>query len=192
VVGEYQDANAVTHGFIYLDGQDTQFLTIGGVRDTVLDVNNYRQSVGVSVVGDQSEATVWQFTTPEQLQPLPNSTESAAFAINENSQIVGVSYAGQSKATLWNGVDAAPTDLTSLLPANSGWQLTSAQAINDRGQIVGMGSFKGVEEPFLMTPVGGNAIPLPSPLLIGLTTFPLAMLATRMFRDCVRRSKLES
>jgi uncharacterized membrane protein len=125
---------------------------------------------------------MWQFTDEEQLQPLPNSTESAAFAVNNNDQIVGVSYAGQSKATLWDGGDIAPTDLTSLLPRNSGWQLTSAQAINDRGQIVGIGNFKGVAEPYLLTPAGNNAVPLPSPLLIGATTLPLAFFAARIRR----------
>lgn len=175
VAGEYQDANALTHGFMYLDGVFTPLLSFGFVRDTVLGINRYWQGVGASVVGNQSQAAMWQFTDAEPLQPLPNSTESAAFAINENSQIVGVSFAGQSEATLWNGGNIPPTDLNSVIPANSGWQLTSAQAINDRGQIVGMGNLNGVTQPFLMTPVGSNAIPLPSSVLTGAITLPFAI-----------------
>jgi hypothetical protein len=42
------------------------------------------------------------------------------------------------------------TDLNSLLPANSGWQLEAAQAINDSGQIAGYGLINGETHAFLM------------------------------------------
>jgi hypothetical protein len=34
-------------------------------------------------------------------------------------------------------------DLNSAIPAHSGWELLVAQAINDRGQIVGVDAFEG-------------------------------------------------
>jgi uncharacterized membrane protein len=43
-------------------------------------------------------------------------------------------------------------DLNSLLPANSGWTLASATAINDRGEIVGRGVFHRDERGFLLIP----------------------------------------
>jgi hypothetical protein len=39
-------------------------------------------------------------------------------------------------------------DLTSLLPANSGWTLTTAAGINDLGEIVGTGIHQGQTLPF--------------------------------------------
>ena len=42
------------------------------------------------------------------------------------------------------------TDLNSLLPANSGWVLTTATAINNNNQIVGTGVVNGENHAFLM------------------------------------------
>jgi probable HAF family extracellular repeat protein len=43
-------------------------------------------------------------------------------------------------------------DLNNLIPANSGWFLQAANAINDKGQIVGEGTLNGQIEAFLLTP----------------------------------------
>jgi probable HAF family extracellular repeat protein len=43
-------------------------------------------------------------------------------------------------------------DLNNLIPANSGWLLQIANAINDQGQIVGQGTLNGQTEAFLLTP----------------------------------------
>jgi len=45
------------------------------------------------------------------------------------------------------------TDLNSLLPSGSGWDLLDAAAINNAGDIVGTGiNPDGVEHAFLLTP----------------------------------------
>ena len=43
-------------------------------------------------------------------------------------------------------------DLDSLVPAGSGWRLGVANAVNDRGEIVGMGVLRGEESGFLLMP----------------------------------------
>ena len=43
-----------------------------------------------------------------------------------------------------------------LVPANSGWSLQAAYAINQKGQIVGVGSVNNAFHGFLLTPVGGG------------------------------------
>jgi len=43
-------------------------------------------------------------------------------------------------------------NLNSLIPAKSGWTLWSAKAINAKGEIAGIGSYKGQEAAFLLTP----------------------------------------
>ncbi len=69
-------------------------------------------------------------------------------AINEAGVGVGVMYTDESRyyerAALYrNGVG---TDLNSLLPPDSGWTLTKANAINDVGQIAGVGRPAGAAE----------------------------------------------
>ena len=44
-------------------------------------------------------------------------------------------------------------DLNSLIPANSGWTLINANAINNVGQIMGYGSKNGHNHAFVLTPV---------------------------------------
>ncbi len=45
-------------------------------------------------------------------------------------------------------------DLNDLIATNSGWKLVEASAINDNGQIVGVGvNPSGGKEAFLLTPV---------------------------------------
>ena len=43
------------------------------------------------------------------------------------------------------------TNLNNLIPANTGWQLTEARAINDNGEIVGYGTVSGRTHGFLLS-----------------------------------------
>jgi probable HAF family extracellular repeat protein len=47
-------------------------------------------------------------------------------------------------------------DLNSLIPANSGWTLIEANAINTSGQIVGYGNHNGFNHAFLLTPINSS------------------------------------
>ena len=86
---------------------------------------------------------------------------SVANDINDSDLIVGNSQrtAGSAAiATLWeNGV---PIDLNIFLPSGSGWVLTSAEGINDQGDIVGFGTFGGSTRAFLLhsVPEPGSAV----------------------------------
>lgn len=76
-----------------------------------------------------------------------------AWALNNNNEVVGNGYAGdQFVAFLWNEQEGI-LDLNTLIPANSGWQLSGAFGVNDRGQIVGDGTFNGKPAAFLLNPV---------------------------------------
>jgi hypothetical protein len=54
-------------------------------------------------------------------------------------------------AVLWNAGATTPTNLGGVLLAGSGWVLGIAYAINDAGQLVGVGSINGAHHGFRLT-----------------------------------------
>ena len=83
------------------------------------------------------------------LGTLPGTNQSIAYGINSQGQIVGISQntnGSNEHAFLVSG--GTMQDLNSLINRSSGWTLYQANAINDFGQIVGMGNNGG----FLLTP----------------------------------------
>lgn len=81
----------------------------------------------------------------------PGNADAGASGLNDAGQAVGYfQTSGANRACLWQG-DAC-LDLNTLIAPGSGWILTYAAAINDRGQIVGEGQRNGVKHGFLLTP----------------------------------------
>ena len=74
-------------------------------------------------------------------------------ALNECDVVVGGygPVAEDYHAFVWSQAQGF-RDLDSFLPADSGWKLRSATAINDRGEIVGSGKWHGAERGFLLIP----------------------------------------
>lgn len=92
--------------------------------------------------------------------------------INDLDQVVGGS-------SLFAG--GAVIDLNTLLDPTSGWAIGSTFDINNRGQIVGVGTLNGVEHGFIMTPV-----PVPAAVwLFGSGIVGLAGLARRKMNPTV-------
>lgn len=104
-------------------------------------------------------------TEPVFLDPLPADPEvpgdtedlyTRARDIDESGVVVGWSRNGaiggqeqQNTAVLWE--NGQVKDLNDLIPADSGWHLLDAYAINERGQIVGSGFLNGQLRAFLLT-----------------------------------------
>lgn len=101
--------------------------------------------------------------------------DSEGYGVNNAGEVVGYSeMAGNTidHAFLYTG--GSMQDLNSFIDPNSGWMLTSAQDINDAGQIIGLGTLNGVSnQPFLLTPT-----PEPETCAIGLIA-SLALLHQR-------------
>jgi probable HAF family extracellular repeat protein len=81
---------------------------------------------------------------------------SYAIAINNNNVVVGGSFVDGNNdvyhAFVSNG--GSMVDLNSLLDASGdGWTLIEARAINDAGQIAGIGRFNGANHAFLLNPL---------------------------------------
>jgi len=116
-------------------------------------------------------------------------TSSYASDINNSGAVTGYSFVPDepnSHAFLYdNGV---LIDLNSLIPANSGWELLSALAINDAGQIAGTGLYRGQSHAFRLDPanvsVEGGVLPasIPEPGTLGLMLIGFTLAAWRTRR----------
>ena len=78
---------------------------------------------------------------------------NSAQALNDCDVVVGA-YGPDSehyRAFLWSGTQGY-RDLNSFVPGDSGWELQSAAAINNRGEIVGSGELHGDDRGFVLIP----------------------------------------
>ncbi len=98
-------------------------------------------------IRDVAAAFLWRGGKMMALPILPGRKNCEAFAINDSSTIAG---SCDSRAVVWSR--GKIVDLNTCLPPASGWVLEEAQAINNRGQIVGTGKLNGQEHLFLLTP----------------------------------------
>ena len=73
-------------------------------------------------------------------------------AISNNGVVVGDCH-GQQHAFRWTEAEGM-IDLNTLLPPNSGWVLTGANDVNDKGQITGFGFHNGAGRAFRLNPPG--------------------------------------
>jgi probable HAF family extracellular repeat protein len=128
----------------------------GGTFSSASAINDLGQAAGYSNCGTGCDhAVLWNKAKGSMLDLglLAGGVESYAEGINNAGQVVGVVYYGPNRfhPFIWSP-STGMLDLNSLIPANSGWLLQFAQAINDKGQIVGQGTLNGQAEAFLLTP----------------------------------------
>lgn len=151
--------------FIWRDGVTRDLGTLPGhASSAARAINALGQIAGESVAaegeagsvaadGPPRRAVLWENGVIRDLGTLPGDRSSRARGINGSAQVVGDSTPEGglvSRAVVWqNGV---AYDLNALVPADSGWLLTSAAAINDAGEIAGTGLRHGRRRAFLLTP----------------------------------------
>jgi len=118
--------------------------SLGGLTgNEALFINNSGQAVGVSdLAGDTtSHGFLWTKATGMQdLGTYPGDIGSAAISINDQGVIAGLSVIdanGDSRAVVWN--NGVLTDLNTLVQANPPLYLITACAINNKGEISGLG-----------------------------------------------------
>jgi probable HAF family extracellular repeat protein len=148
-----------SHGFRWNGStmKDLGVLT-GGLTSIANGINTAGVVVGQSdggATGGSWHAVLWSAANKIQdLGVLPGGTYSVAFGINDSGVVVGYGniFTNAPHAMVWTAAEGMK-DLNFLIPANSGWVLINANAINNVGQITGYGSIGGHNRAFLLTPV---------------------------------------
>jgi probable HAF family extracellular repeat protein len=181
VVGYATNIAELPRAFLYSGTGPMQDLgTLGGATSFARDINHLGHVIGTPALSDgTSHAFLWTGSGPMQdlgIAGIPT-------AINNSGQIVGSSsVAGSQHAFVYLG-NGPMQDLNGLIDPASGWTLSAAIDINDRGQIVGEGiSPSGETHAFLLNPV-----PEPSSLII-FATGGIVLAGWRRRRKRERRS----
>jgi probable HAF family extracellular repeat protein len=121
--------------------------TLGGPDSYAFGINNTGQVVGYSYdAPGYVKAFLWTSEAGMKNLGTLGSDSSYAFGVNDAGQVVG--YDRLMGAFLYSG--GTMVNLNTLLPANSGWQLSAAYAINNSGQIAGSGYINGQQHAFLL------------------------------------------
>jgi probable HAF family extracellular repeat protein len=140
------------YAFLWKDGGMTNIDNRGVFTSSAAAINDSGQVISNYVIdshGSTFEPFLWTPDVPNGttgtavgLGFLPDDSSATAYAINSSGEVVGYSR-GVSPQRAFLYRNGTMTDLNTLLPPNSGWQLQAATAINDSEQIVGYGLLNG-------------------------------------------------
>lgn len=153
VVGMSFNAAGAPRAALWMAGVPYDLGTLGGAKSHAYDINDAGDVVGVAdTAAGSSHAFLFtvdgagNVTSRTDIGVL-GGDNAAAYAVNASGAVVGTS---SDNAFLWNA--GGLTDLNTLVPTGSGWELRTAWAINDQGQIAGSGLHNGQPRAFLLTP----------------------------------------
>jgi probable HAF family extracellular repeat protein len=141
--------------FLYSGGKMIDLGDIGGGVSQGFAINSLGQVTGDSLTAAGNfHAFLYSAGQIMDLGTLGGS-ESVGVGINASGQVVGSAQAADGHfAPFLYTVNAGMVDLNTLIPSGSGWTIFFPRAINDAGQITGIGSNPdGLNHAFLLTPV---------------------------------------
>lgn len=163
-VGSAVTSGGQTHAFRTVANQDIDPSSddlgtfTSGTYSTAYAINDFGEVAGVARKSDSSyrafvTAAFGSITDSGDLGSLAGNY-SVAYAINNAAQVVGTSKINSSayRAFLFQPGWSAMANLEDLITSGTGWELNSAEAINDKGQIAGWGRLNGLPRAFLLDP----------------------------------------
>jgi len=165
VVGSLRDAGGEHVPASWREGQVVMPLGSVGQRGVAMALNDKEVVVGWSSDKEGGEhGFLHSAGKMVPLRGLHAGYDSLASDINQQGAVVGLGYlpgdnwdgsgrynAYNRHAVLWSGT--VPLDLNDAIDAASGWLLQEAAAINEHGQIAGIGLHGGQRSAYLLTPI---------------------------------------
>jgi probable HAF family extracellular repeat protein len=137
------------HAFLWSGGEVHDLGTLGGTRSRPLGLSEDGHVAGASLTTNDEtiHAVLWRNLKIKDLGTVAGDACSFAWGLNSKDQVVGISLPepcdfSVARAFLWE--NGSMVDLNALIPPNSGLQLVYAEAINDAGEIVGIGVPAGI------------------------------------------------
>ena len=161
IAGTSFTSSGPDRAFLATGGTLKDLGTPGGMYSFAAGINSKGQVVGSTGIYTPTQVPPFATSTTQyaflysgvalvNLGTLPGDTSSAAQAINDTGQVVGISNSpGTQRAFLYS--NGTMTDLNTLLPPGSGWVLYEATGINNAGQICGNGEHNGHPRAFLLS-----------------------------------------
>jgi len=143
-----------------LEGTTYTYLGLlpGGIQNWARAINESGQVVGTCVDGSNYLGYGFIWDKVNKLKPLDptGSHPSDPWAINNKSQVVGTAT-DTTTGRKWGFFWTKETGLVELNECidriiDAGWDLRYAYGINDNGDIVGVGIYKGQSRAFFLTP----------------------------------------
>jgi probable HAF family extracellular repeat protein len=155
VVGE---ANLVPGGkpqaFLWHAGKMKQLANLpGGSVCSAQAINDSGAITGsCDLPKGSGHGVIWRNGSIEDLGTLGDGdAPSTALDINDQAQVVGTSEVDDKlRAFIWD--KGKMVNLNQMIAPNSGWLLLVASRINNRGEILGRGYFRGAIHAFLLQP----------------------------------------
>jgi RNA polymerase sigma factor (sigma-70 family) len=156
------------HSMRWQEGEMIDLSSLDGAESTANSMNDNGTVVGVATIPTKGirRAFIWENGSTRWLNA-SNSMESSGLAINNMGLAVGFARAPKERyfACLWKG--DGMWDLGNLVDIESGWQLVSAEAINDRGQIMARAVNDKLEQRYYLISLRKLPPPVPAqPVLL--------------------------
>ncbi len=156
VVGQSTTSAGDIHGFTYENNKFVDIGTLGGSTSAAVAVNEIGIVAGsASLTGDTNTHAIVYYRGKITDLGVLSDGDSFALAINDLLQVVGVSGFNSSTGVIHAFLYSVGKlqDLNNLIDPSLGITLTSANAINDQGEIVVSGTDNlGNSATFLLTP----------------------------------------
>jgi len=158
VVGYSYLANGNFHAFLYSSGSMKDLGTLGGDWSEAYGINDSGQITGIAYTKGNVSGHAFLYSNGKMtdLGTIGNAPYTWGFGINNSGVVVGqADLNGPDYTLVYHAFIYSAgkmQDLNKLIPANSGWVLSQAAAINNSGQITGYGTIKNEQHAFLLTP----------------------------------------